>query len=124
MSSFNRNREAEQTIEVLLKLARYVEPLEHVTGRIKMRVPLANLVSVIALLNEVDVEKGVQSIPGLKGYELNPWLRCATIRYDPNVLSSDLWDGLCSMKENPSTEKLIRSMLIAVFQRRLAQASE
>lgn len=116
MSSFNEDREAEQTIDVLLKLARYVEPLEHVSGRIRMRVPLSNLTSVMTLLDGIDLEREVKSIPGLKEYNINLWLRSATISYDPNVLSFELWNDFCAIKENPSAGKLIRDKLVSVFQ--------
>jgi hypothetical protein len=124
MKSPNITKEAEQTIDLLVKLAHYVEPLEHVSGRIRMRVPLANLARVVTLFSGIDLEKGMASIPGLKGYDVNPWLRCATIRYDPNVLSADLWDGFCAMKEDPSTESLVRRRLFSVFQMGAAQGSE
>lgn len=116
MSSFNGDREAEHTIDVLLKLARYVEPLEHVSGRIRMRVPLSNLTSVMTLLDGIDLEREVKSIPGLKEYNINLWLRSATISYDPNVLSFELWNDFCAIKENPSAERLIRDKLVSAFQ--------
>jgi hypothetical protein len=123
MDSPKRNL-TEKTVDLLLQLAQYVEPLEHVSGRIKMRVPLSNLVSVVTLLNGVDVEKGVQSIPGLKGYDFNPWLRSATIRYDPDVLSADLWDDFCAIRENPSAEGLMRRKLLSVIGIPSAQDTE
>ncbi|MGO9569293.1 MAG: hypothetical protein ACLP5H_17290 [Desulfomonilaceae bacterium] len=79
MNSPNMSTEAEQMIDFLLKLAHYVEPLEHVSGRIRMRVPVTHLTSVMALLGGMDVDNGVKSIPGLEGYEVNPWRRSATI---------------------------------------------
>lgn len=124
MSCPKMTREAEQTIDVLLKLAHYVEPLEHVSGRIKMRVPLTNLSNVMTLIGGIDLERGVKSIPGLKGYNVNFWLRSATIRYDPNVLAFDLWNDFCTIRENPSAESLIRDRLFSVFQTHSAQGSE
>lgn len=117
-------REAEQTIDVLLKLAHYVEPVEHLSGRIKMRVPLTNLSNVMTLIGGIDLERGVKSIPGLKGYNVNFWLRSATISYDPNVLSFDLWNDFCTIKENPSAEGFIRDKLLSLFQTHSAQGSE
>jgi hypothetical protein len=116
MNSNNMKREAEQTIDFLVRLAHCVEPLEHVSGQIKMRVPLAHITSVMALLSGVDVESGVRSIPGLKGYEVSPWFRTATIRYDPNVLSFDLWNDFCAIRQDPSVEKSIRGRLLSVFE--------
>ncbi len=124
MSCPKMTREAEQTIDVLLKLAHYVEPLEHVSGRIKMRVPLTNLSNVMTLIGGIDLERGVKAIPGLKGYNVNFWLRSATISYDPNVLSFDLWNDFCTIRENPSAERLIRDRLFSVFQTHSAQGSE
>jgi hypothetical protein len=124
MSSPKMTREAEQTIDVLLKLAHYVEPVEHVSGRIKMRVPLTNLTTIMALLGQIDLETGVKSIPGLKEYDVNLWLRSATIKYDPKVLSFDLWNDFCTIRENPSAERLMRDKLLSVFQAHSAQGSE
>jgi hypothetical protein len=121
MNSQNLTREAEQTIDFLLKLAHYVEPLEHVCGRIKMRVPLTHITTVMALLGGVDLENGAKAIPGLKAYEVSPWFRTATIRYDPNVLSFDLWNDFCSIRRDPSVEGSIRDRLLSVFETHPAQ---
>ncbi|HMK37509.1 MAG TPA: hypothetical protein VK463_20725 [Desulfomonilaceae bacterium] len=115
MSSFNIANQAEQTIDVLVKLAHCVEPVEHVSGRIEMRVPLMKLASVMALLDGIDLERGVESIPGLKEYSIDLWMRSATIDYDPNVLSFELWNDLCAIKENPSAERIIRDKLLSVL---------
>ncbi len=115
MTSDKNTKEAEETIDSLVKLARYLEPLEHVSGRIKMSVPLTHLTSVMALLGGIDVERGVKSIPGLKEYNVNLWSRSATINYDPNVLSFDLWNDFCTIKQEPSSERLLRDKLRSVF---------
>ena len=62
MNSPSITGKAEQVIDFLLRLAHHVEPIEHVSGRIKMRVPFAQLPSVIALFGGVDVENGARSI--------------------------------------------------------------
>lgn len=117
MNDYNVSMEAEQTIDFLLQLARYVEPLEHENGRIRVRVSLTHLTSVMALLGGVDVTSGVRTIPGLEGYEVNPWLRSAIIRYDPKVLSFELWDDFCAIRRNPSAEQSMRDRLLSIFQR-------
>jgi hypothetical protein len=116
--------EAKQTVDFLLSLAHHVEPLEHVIGRIEMRVPLTHLPSLMTLLSGIDVENGVKSIPGLKGYDVNTWHRSATIRYDPNVLPFDLWNDFCTIKQNPSAETSFRERLLSVFDTHSVQNQE
>jgi hypothetical protein len=73
------------------------------------------------LLGRIDLENGAKAISGLKAYEVSPWFRTATIRYDPNVLSFDLWNDFCSIKHDPSVEKSIRDRLLSVFETHPAQ---
>jgi hypothetical protein len=122
MDSPNITAEAEHKIDCLVRLAHCVEPLEHVSGRIKLRVPLSDLASAMPLLGEL--ERGVGSIPGIKNHEVSVLFRSATIRYDPGVLPLDLWEDFCSIRRNPSAEKSVRDRLRSVFEARSVQNSE
>lgn len=110
------SKEAEQAIEALLKLARFVELQDHIRGRIVTRVSFSDIPRVLALLQDVDVNRGLQLIPGLKDYEVSAWSRSATIRYDPTVLPMDLWNDFCTIRNDPSLERTVRKHLYALFE--------
>jgi hypothetical protein len=116
MNTPNGTEEAERLIDCLVRLAHYVEPVEHADGRIKLRVPLAALTGeVLTLLGEM--EKRVASFPGVKKYEVSLWFRSATIVYDPSVLSPDLWNDLCSIRRDAGAEEFVRNRLRSVFKK-------
>jgi hypothetical protein len=108
--------EAIRTIDLLVKIARCVEPVDHVDGRIKMRVSLSNLPTLMALINGVDLEQSALAIPGLKGYDVSAWTMSAIIRYDPNILPSDLWNEFCAIKNDTSAEKSFRELFQTLLQ--------
>jgi hypothetical protein len=107
--------EVEKAIGVLLKLARLVEVTGHSQGRIETRVSFSNLPKVLELLHEVDVDRGLRLIPGLKGYDVSVWSRSATINYDPGVLPADFWHHFGTIRKDPSVEAVVRKRLHALF---------
>ena len=116
MPSVGLSNEAIRTIDLLVKVAHCVEPVDHVGGRIKMRVSLSNLPKLLALINDTDLDEGARSIPGLKGYEVSAWSMSATIRYDPSVLPLDLWDEFCAIRKNSSAETSFRERFFALLE--------
>ncbi len=108
------------TLDFLVKVARVVEPLEHVHGRIKIGVSLYNLTKLLKLVGDINVDQHAQLIPGLKGYDLHPWSLSGTIFYDPEVLPSELWDDFCSIAVNPGAELSFRERVLSLM--RLVQA--
>lgn len=116
MSSTQIPSEAEQAIEILLKLAHYVERRNHTPGRIETRVSLSNIPHVLALLKDLDIDRGFQVIPGLQDYEVSAWSRSATIKYDPKVLSAELWNDFCKIGRDPALEDSVRRRLYALFE--------
>ena len=105
---------ARETVEILVKAAHCVEPLDHVKGRIRMGVSLFNLTKLLALVGDLDEHAGL--IPGLKGYEINAWSLSATILYDPKALPFELWDDFCSMCKNPDAELSFRRRVLSLFE--------
>jgi hypothetical protein len=109
-------REAEQAIETLLKLAHYVELIDHTRGRIATRVSLSNIPKVLGLLQGLDVNRGLESMSGLMDYEVSVWSRSATIKYDSNVLPMDLLNDFCAIRNDPSLEESVRRRLYSLFE--------
>ena len=117
LSPDDRYSEVKQGIELLIMVAQLVEPVKHRNGRIKLKVPLANLPKFISTLGAVDVERLVALVPGLKDYRVNPLLRSATIEYDPSVLSRDLWEDFCRIKSDGGRAEKVRNRLISIIGR-------
>ena len=99
MPSVEVSTEVGDAVEVLIKLAYFVEPAGHANGKIKARVSLADLPKVLSLVRGVDVDRGLRLIPGLKSYELSVWFRSATIEYDPEVLPSEFWHHFFALRQ-------------------------
>lgn len=116
MSHAPVSKEAEQAIEVLLNVAHLVELRDHIPGRIETGVSFSDLPKLLGILLGLDVDRGVQLIPGIKAYEVSAWSLSATITYDPNVLPMDLWDDFCSIKKDPSLEDSLRKRLYALLE--------
>ena len=115
MPSVEVSTEVGDAVEVLIKLAYFVEPAGHANGKVKARVSLADLPKVLSLVQGVDVDRGLRLIPGLKSYELSVWFRCATIEYDPEVLPAEFWHHFFALRQNPSEEWRVRDHLSGVF---------
>lgn len=115
MSAVNAPEEAKQAVETLLKLAHLVEMTDHVKGKVEAKVPFSALGKVMSILQGSDVERSLKLIPGLKGYDVSTWSLSATIKYDPNVIPTDLWDHFCAIKKNPSEEGAVRERLYALL---------
>lgn len=116
MSHAPVSKEAEQAIEILLKLAHYVELQDHTPGRIETGVSFSDLPKILGILQGLDVNRGLQLLPGIKDYEVSVWSLSAIITYDPNVLPMDLWDDFCSIKKDPSLEGTMRKRLYALLE--------
>ena len=110
------SKHARETLEILVKAAHCVQPLDHVMGRISMGVSLYNLPKLLALVGAIDLDHGTRLVPGLKSYEINAWSLSATILYDPNVLPFELWDDFCSMSKNPDAESSFRDRVMKLFE--------
>jgi len=116
MCSAALSKEAADVIELLVKIAHYVEPVHHGGGRIKMRVPFSDLPKLVTLVAGIDVDESARSIPGLRSYEVSPWTMSATIRYDPGVLPVDLWNDFCAIKTDPGAETSFRERFLALLE--------
>jgi hypothetical protein len=91
----------EQAIELLMELARYIEPGKHAPGTITMRVPLTNIGKVYSMLESMDLHKALEGFPGYKRHETSVFSRSVTITYDPVLLPYELWQDYCKIKKAP-----------------------
>ncbi len=51
------SKHARETLELLVKVADCVQPLDHVMGRIRMGVSLYNLPKLLALVGDIDLDQ-------------------------------------------------------------------
>jgi hypothetical protein len=124
MSSDGQSQASARAIDLLVKVARCVEPVEHVGGRITLRVPWSGLPKLLTLLSGIDVDEGARAIPGLMGYEVSTWSLSATIRYDPKVLPADLWNDFCAIRKSSGAETSFRSRLFELIEDHSAPAMD
>jgi hypothetical protein len=108
---------ANRAIDVLVKVARFVKPVQHVTGKIEMTVSRFNISKLASITNGMDIKTEVSRIPGLKRYNMNPWSMSATIYYDPEILSPDIWNDFTSIEKTPGAEHDFRQKLLFVLEK-------
>jgi hypothetical protein len=114
MSNPKDSGDVTQAVETLIKLARLVDVANAVKGKVEARASFTSLASVMALLRAPALEENLRRIPGVLGYELSAWSRCATINYDPKVIPMDFWDDFRAIREKPEFEDVVRRRLHAL----------
>ncbi len=105
----------ERAIDLLMELARYIEPSKHVPGSITMRVPLTNFSKVYSLIESGDLEKALKGFPGYKRHETSVFSRSVTISYDPDVLPYELWLDYCKIKKSPQLAESVLERLRGIL---------
>lgn len=108
---------ANKTIDVLVKVARFVKPVRHVTGKIEMTASLINISKLASITSGIDIKTEVSRIPGLKRYNVSPWSMSATIYYDPEILPPDIWNDFISIEKDPGAEDGFRQKLLLVLEK-------
>jgi Zn-dependent M28 family amino/carboxypeptidase len=116
MQSVKIPKEAQDVIERLLRMAHLIEMSDHAVGKIVAKTSFSNLPKVMSILQDVDIDKGLSLIPGLKGYSVSVWSRTATINYDPTILLPRFWEQFFQIKGNPSIEESVRENFQALFE--------
>lgn len=104
-----------QAIELLTNIARFVEPVNHKSGRIEVSVSFSNLPKLMSAINGVDIKSTLSLIPGLKKYSFSSWSLSATINYDVQILPFELWNDFCRIKTNPEVEQIFREKLYSIM---------
>ncbi len=101
----------DQKIDLLIQVARLVEPVKHEPGSIELRIGFFDVPKIVPLLNGMQVAKEAQGIPGILGYKVHILSTSATIAYDPEIIPFDLWSTFCQIKTEPQAEKAFRAHL-------------
>ena len=93
-------------IELFLNIGRTMNIVHHVPGRIRLRfstesLPLLKQFGDIDPLQEKDVQAILSAIPGINHVKINQMVGSATIEYDKQDWSSQLWESLCNGVSEP-----------------------
>jgi len=104
----------DERVSLLLKLTDICRISEHWTGRITLKVGIADLPRLASLLNDVkNLEREIARIPGYKSHKTRIGLTggSVAIDYDPTVFPRDLWDDLAAVRQNPSGKEFVAQRL-------------
>ena len=86
-----------QMLEQLLPLIPYIEIAHHVSGRIRLKI----LPSGLRIVQNVDIEALLASMPGILGIRVNGFARSVIIEYDHRQIPFDFWTLLAKLKHRP-----------------------
>jgi hypothetical protein len=98
-------------VDLLVKVARLIEPVGHKPGSIELQISFFDLPKLMSLVSGLDVTAEAQGIPGILGYKLHILSTSASIDYDPRIIPFDFWETFCRVKREPPAEHLFRTRL-------------
>ena len=98
-------------ISDLLLLARHVNIVHHIPGRIRLRVTPSG----VALACGVNLNQLIDCIPGVLGIRVNALVGSIVIEYDPDRLSPDLWESLVRSNGDPESASEIKGRLVMIW---------
>jgi hypothetical protein len=101
----------EEIIELILRLTPYLKIANHIPGRIKIRFMLTGL----SIIENVDLNNLVGSIPGILRTHVLFLFQCIIIEYDSERFPCDLWETLLQLQDNPGLIPYVRSCLQQLF---------
>ncbi len=84
-------------ISSLLLLARHVNIVHHIPGRIRLRLQP----SILKVAGDLDIEKLADSLPGILRTRVNMIVGSVTIEYNSSQLSPDLWESMIGCNGDP-----------------------
>ncbi len=111
MSSYSN----EYLVDSFLDHIRYLHIGHHVPGRIRVK---ANW-SAVKQLSKVDtsqLERVVETIPGIINYRANKKALSVIIEYDTRILPYALWENAGKLSEYPIHRETVRGQLLGVLQ--------
>jgi hypothetical protein len=94
----NATVSADDVIRLLFDLAPHTEIAEHVPGKITMKFSLSGIVS----LQNADIKKFSQAIPGIRKTTVRLWRRSVVIEYDKDQVPFSIWEDLVRSDQNPA----------------------
>ena len=81
------NIEVEELVRKLLEVAPHVKIAHHIPGRIRLKMSLSGLDTLM----ETDIEGIITAIPGVLNTRINAFAMSAVIEYDHEQLPYELW---------------------------------
>ncbi len=97
----------DELVQLIVRLAPHQEIVHHVPGRIRLKLRLSGL----DVMEDMDVQGMVGSIPGVLTTRINSMARSVIVEYDGNRLPFDLWESLGQLRENPELETEVSERL-------------
>lgn len=98
-------------VDDLLLLARHVDIVHHIPGRIRLRLSP----SVVKVAGKMDLDRLMHDIPGVVRARVNAIVGSVVIEYDRDRLSPDLWESMVRCKSDPEAASKIEGRLAALF---------
>jgi hypothetical protein len=94
-------------VDDVLGLAQHAEIAHHIPGRIRLKIRLSG----VELVQKIDGESLLRSIPGVLNVKINSLARSAVIEYDPKLIPSNLWEDFGKVRNEPNAQVRIRNFL-------------
>jgi hypothetical protein len=98
-------------VKNLLLLARHLEVVHHVPGRIRVRV----LPSALKYVNKDEIEEMIRRIPGIISLKVNPIVGSVVIEYNKQKLPYDLWTSIGQLRRKPELSEDLKNRLEALW---------
>lgn len=95
------------SVDDLLQLLPHVEIAHHVPGRIRLKIHP----SALNVVRDIDVEKVLLDIPGVRSLRINAFAKSVVIEYNCDRLPHDLWTNLGHLKQKPELAREIAALL-------------
>ena len=106
----------EEIVDIFLDHVRYLKVKHHVNGRIRVKASWNGAKKLVAM-KDGELEKIIDSIPGIEEYRINPKALSVIIEYDPDVLPFSLWEEVGTLGEYPANRENIRAQLLDIMAR-------
>lgn len=103
-------------VQLIVRLAPHQEIVHHVPGRIRLKIRLSGL----DVMEDMDVQSMVESIPGVLNTRINSMARSVIVEYDRSRLPYDLWESLGQLKKNPELETEVSQRLKGLWKDNIA----
>lgn len=100
-------------VEELLQLVPHLEVAHHVAGRIRLRIRP----SALGLIQKIDVEDMMRSIPGVLSLRVNAAARSVVLEYNQKEFPDTLWRDIARMREKPELTQSVSVQLHNLFRR-------
>jgi hypothetical protein len=94
-------------IEDLIRVAPHIEIVQHIPGRVKLRLRTSGLF----LIRKLNPKELTRSLSGIKRVKLNPFSRSLDVEYDCRQLPADTWELINQLKRRPELTPDVAKLL-------------